>query len=56
MRVAAAGAAVAAAVAEGVELLDIAERHAGLFGDPGAQADLEGAVVDRIERTGRQRR
>ena len=45
---------VAAAVAEGVELLDIAERSAGLRLDPGAQADLEGAVRQRIERAERQ--
>ena len=49
MGIAAAGAAVAAAVAEGVKLLDIADRRAGLFGDPGAQANFEGSMVDRIE-------
>ena len=56
MRVAAAGAAVTAAITERVELLDIAERRPGLFGDPGAQADLEGAMGDRIERARRQAR
>ena len=38
------GARMAAAVAEGVELLDIADGQAGLRLDPGAQADLEGAM------------
>ena len=55
MRVAAVGAAVPAAIAEGVELLDIADRRAGLLRHPGAQADFEGAVVDGVERAGRQR-
>ncbi len=42
---------MAAAIAEGVELLHIADSEAGLRLDPGAQADLEGAVRERIERT-----
>ena len=45
---------MAAAVAERVELLDIADAQAGLRLDPGAQADLEGAVRQRIERAERQ--
>ena len=45
---------VAAAVAEGVELLDIADVERGLRRHPGAQADLEGAVRQRIERAERQ--
>src|SRR5262249_2913986 len=45
---------VTAAVAERVELLDIADREAGLLLDPAAQADLEGVVCQRIERTRRQ--
>ena len=55
MRIAVAGARMAAAIAERIELLDIAERHAGLLGDPGAQADLEGAMPHRIEWAGGQR-
>lgn len=47
---------MAAAIAESVELLDIAERYAGLFADPGAQADVERAMRQRIERARRQRR
>src|SRR5262249_668291 len=35
---------VAAAVAERVELLDVADRKAGLRLDPAAQADLEGVM------------
>ena len=54
MRAGVAGARMAAAVAEGVELLDIADGEPGLRLDPGAQADLEGAVRQRIERTERQ--
>src|ERR1700759_5719201 len=38
-----------AAVAESVQLLDIAQPQPGLLLDPGAQADLEGAVRDRVE-------
>ena len=40
---------VPAAIAEGIELLDIAEPQSRLLLDPGAQADLEGAVRDRVE-------
>ena len=54
MRAGVAGLGMAAAVAERVELLDIAEPQAGLRLDPGAQADLEGAVARRIERAERQ--
>src|SRR5690606_16323077 len=42
--------AVAAQVAEGVELLDEAEAEAGLGGDEVAQSQLEGAVAHRVER------
>src|SRR6185369_4013232 len=42
---------IAVAVAEGVELLDVAEGEGGLLVDPAAQATVEGAVVLRIERT-----
>ncbi len=45
----AAGAAMAAAIAESIKLFDIADRNAGLLRDPGAQADLERAVIGRIE-------
>ena len=45
VRIAVAGAGVASAIPEGVELLDIADRRAGLLGDEGAQPDLEGAVA-----------
>ena len=45
---------MAAAIAEGVELLHIADGEAGLGPDPGTQADLEGAMRGRIERTERQ--
>ena len=54
MRVAVAGAGVASAIAESVELLDIAEGRAGLLGDEGAQPDLEGAVEQGIKFAGRQ--
>ncbi len=47
---------MAAAIAESVKLLDIAERRAGLRGDEGPQRQLEGAVAQRIELAGRQRR
>ena len=40
---------VPAAVAEGVELLDIAERKAGLLGHEVAQADFQRAVEQRVE-------
>ena len=43
------GLGVAAAIAEGIELLDIAQAQARLFLDPGAQANFKGAVRDRIE-------
>ncbi len=43
----------AIAVAEGIELLDIAEPLAGLPFDPGAQTDFEGAMLD-FQRAGRQ--
>ena len=42
---------VAVAVAEGVELLDVAEREAGLVAHPAPQAAVEGTVVLGIERT-----
>ena len=45
------GPGMAAAVAERVKLLDVADPQAGLLLDPGAQADLEGAVRQRVERT-----
>ena len=44
----------AAAVAEGVELLDIADVEAGLLLHPAAQRKLERAVAGRIERAERQ--
>ena len=44
------------AVAEGVELLDIADVDRGLRRHPVAQADLEGAVRERIERAEGQAR
>jgi len=47
---------VAAAIAEGVKLLHIADRKAGLGLDPGPQPDFEGAVRERIERPERQSR
>src|SRR6516165_2780200 len=47
---------VAAAIAEGVQLLHIADRKAGLRLDPRPQPDFEGAVRERIERPERQRR
>src|SRR5262249_34376377 len=43
----------AVAVAKGVELLDIAEFLGRLPFDPGAQPDLEGAMLD-LQRAGRQ--
>src|SRR5580704_13255141 len=49
-----AGLGVPAAVAERIELLDIAEPQSRLFFYPGAQADLEGAVRHRVERAERQ--
>ena len=50
------GPRVAAAVAERVELLDIADGDRCLRRHPVAQADLEGAVRQRIERPERQAR
>src|SRR6516162_611073 len=47
---------VAAAIAEGVKLLHIADRKAGLRLDPRPQPDFEGAVRERIERPERQPR
>src|SRR5262249_7129763 len=47
---------VAAAIAEGVKLLHIADRKAGLGLDPGPQPDFEGAVRERVERPERQSR
>jgi hypothetical protein len=38
-----------ATVAEGVELLDVADRKRSLCFDKGAQANLEGPVGQRIE-------
>src|SRR5262249_23939051 len=54
MRPVVAGNGVAAAVAERVELLDVADRKASLRLDPAAQADLEGVMRERIERARRQ--
>ncbi len=45
---------VAAAVAEGVELLHITDLEPGLLGHEGAQGQLEGAPSLRIERSERQ--
>src|SRR5499426_483766 len=47
---------VAAAIAEGVELLDVADRKAGLGLDPGPQPDFEGAMRQRVERPEREPR
>jgi hypothetical protein len=47
-------AGMAAAVAERVELLDVADAQPGLLLDPGAQADLEGAMRQRVERAERE--
>src|ERR1700692_972175 len=49
-----AGLGVPAAVAERIELLDIAEPQSRLFFYPGAQADLEGAVRQRVQRAERK--
>ena len=54
MGVGVAGPRVPAAVAERIELLDVTQPQSGLFFHPGAQADLEGTVRDRIERTERK--
>ena len=45
---------VATLVAEGVELLDIAQLEPGLLGDEGPQTQLESAMALRIERAERQ--
>ena len=45
---------VPSAIAEGVELLDIAELQRRLLLDPGPKTHLEGAVEDGIERAERQ--
>src|SRR5579859_6656229 len=45
-----AGHGMPAAIAKGVELLDIAEPKSRLLLHPGAQADLEGAVRYGVER------
>src|SRR5262249_31904434 len=47
---------VAAAIAEGVELLDVADGKAGLGLDPGPQPDFEGAMRQRVERPEREPR
>ena len=47
---------VAIAVAEGVELLDVAELEPGLLAHPAAQAELERAVAFGVEAAERQRR
>jgi len=51
-----AGPRVAAAIAEGVKLLHIADRKAGLGLDPGPQPDFEGAVREGVKRPERQPR
>jgi len=48
------GAAGSSGIRKSVELLDIAERMAGLRFDPGAQTRLQRAVLE-FERTARQR-
>src|SRR5262249_8840021 len=47
---------VAAAIAEGVELLHVADRKAGLGLDPGAQPDFAGAMRQRVGRHEREPR
>src|ERR1700737_707221 len=54
MGIGVAGLGMPAAIAERIELLNITKPESGLFFYPGAQADLEGAVRHRIERTERQ--
>jgi hypothetical protein len=51
MRVGVAGARMAAAISEGVELLDIGDVERGLGLHPGAQAHFERAVRQRLERS-----
>ncbi len=45
---------IAIAVAEGVELLGVAEVEAGLLAHPAAQAEVQSAVGLRLQRTERQ--
>ena len=47
---------MAAAIAECIKLLDVPNAQAGLLLDPRAQADLEGPMRQRIERTEGQSR
>ena len=56
MRIGVARARMAAAIAERIQLFDIADIERGLRRHPFAQSDLEGAVRERVERTGRQTR
>ena len=55
MRVAVAQSRVATAVAKCVELLNIAQRRAGLLRDPLAQAAVKGSVADWVKGPRRQR-
>ena len=54
MRTGVAGLGVASAVAERIKLLDIAQFQARLLGHPGAQANVERAVLQWRERAERQ--
>ena len=54
MGIGVAGLGMPAAIAERIELLDVAQPQPGLFFHPGAQADLEGAVRHRVERAERK--
>src|SRR5882672_2251421 len=54
MGIGVAGLRVPAAVAECIELLDVTQPQSRLFFHPGAQADLEGAVRNRVERAERE--
>src|SRR5712664_1254033 len=49
MGIGVAGLGVPAAIAECIELLDVTQPQSRLFFHPGAQADLEGAVRNRVE-------
>src|SRR5882724_2143445 len=49
MGIGVAGQRVPAAIAERIELLDVTQPQSRLFFHPGAQADLEGAVRNRVE-------